>query len=99
MDYREIAEEIEKLERDGTSYQNCVKLAVLYSIIDHKPDKSQSYGFSYSSSASRFLNACNGKRAEDILQIMDEHMEAIEALYPKEYNLIIERINRLSLSK
>ena len=41
---------------------------------------------------SDFLEACNGARVEDVLQIIDEHMEAIAVLYPKEYEEVVGKI-------
>lgn len=41
---------------------------------------------------SEFLEACNGTRIEDVLRIVDEHMEAIAVLYPREYEKIINMI-------
>lgn len=41
---------------------------------------------------SDFLEVCNGVKVEDVLQIMDEHMEAIAVLYPKEYDAVVEKI-------
>lgn len=41
---------------------------------------------------SEFLAACDGSRIEDVLRILDEHMEAIMVLYPKEYKKIISMI-------
>lgn len=38
---------------------------------------------------SEFLTACDGSRIEDVLRILDEHMEAIMVLYPKEHKKII----------
>lgn len=41
---------------------------------------------------SAFLAACEGARVDDVMRIMDEHMEAIRVLYPKEHAAIIRRI-------
>lgn len=41
---------------------------------------------------SEFLDACNGARIVDVLRVVDEHMEAIGVLYPKEYNAVVEKI-------
>jgi hypothetical protein len=45
---------------------------------------------------SPFLTACEGVPVEDVLDIMDEHMEAINLLYPKEYEAILRKLeNRI----
>ena len=43
---------------------------------------------------SRFLEACNGAKMSDMLNVMNEHMEVIMVLYPKEYEAIIDRIKK-----
>lgn len=44
---------------------------------------------------SEFLTACDGAPVEGILDVLDEHMEAIRVLYPKEYDAVVERIGEL----
>lgn len=44
---------------------------------------------------SEFLEACNGVDIEDALEVIDEHMEAIRVLYPKEYNAVVNRIEEM----
>lgn len=41
---------------------------------------------------SEFLQVCNGAKIEDVLKVMDEHMQAIFVLYPKEHDKILKRI-------
>ena len=41
---------------------------------------------------SKFLEVCDGAEIEKVLKVIDEHMEAIMVLYPKEYEQIIKRI-------
>jgi hypothetical protein len=41
---------------------------------------------------SDFLAACDGVPVADVLAVIDEHMEAIRVLYPKEHAVIIRRI-------
>lgn len=55
-----------------------------------KPDEKT--GYVQIEPTSDFLEACNGARAEDVLRIVDEHMEAIAVLYPREYEKIINMI-------
>lgn len=44
---------------------------------------------------SEFLAACDGARIEDVLYVLDEHMEAIKVLYPKEYDAIVLKLEEL----
>lgn len=41
---------------------------------------------------SKFLEACNGGKVEDVLKVIDEHMDAIRVLYPKEYDAVCAKI-------
>lgn len=41
---------------------------------------------------SEFLTTCNGVPVEAVLKILDEHMEAIRVLYPKEFEAIMHRL-------
>ena len=92
MDYTEIQEEIEKLESGDTSYPNCVKLSVLYTVADHMKSGNMP---KYSHASSEFLFAVSGAPIDGVLGILDEHMDCIKALYPKEYNNLIQRIKDL----
>ena len=42
---------------------------------------------------SEFLEACDGVPVERILDVLNEHMDAILVLYPKEYKAIIKRLS------
>ncbi|MCQ2369225.1 MAG: hypothetical protein MJ007_01970 [Paludibacteraceae bacterium] len=88
---RAINEEIERLTNADTTYQNCQKLAVLYSIKDHNTDKVAVY----SHASSKFMKAVAGVPMEQALTVLDEHMEAIQLLYPKEYTAICDKLNNL----
>lgn len=44
---------------------------------------------------SEFLTACDGVRIEDVLMVLDEHMEAIKVLYPKEYDALVKKLEEL----
>lgn len=92
IDLKEIEMEIEKLESQDINYDVCSKLADLYSIKDHfKPKYSQ-----YSFGQSEFLQVCQNAPYEAILSIINEHMDCINALYPKEYSAIIKKIREAS---
>ena len=41
---------------------------------------------------SEFLAACEGVPVDAVLKILDEHMEAIRVLYPKEFDAILRRL-------
>lgn len=95
MNIREINEEIKRLEASKTTYENCNKLAILYTVRDgltEKPDTQRSFAVAGSS---EFLNISMGKDPAKVLQVLDEHMDCIKALYPTEYNILIRRIENL----
>lgn len=93
MDIQEIEVEIKRLEQEDNSYQNLSKLAVLYSIKDHYRDNRRITGYSYASS--EFLNAVANAPIDGVLDILNEHMDAVKLLYPKEYSVIINKVRSL----
>lgn len=103
IDYNEVLDEIARLERDKTTYTNCEKLSILYSIMDHRenpvedrtthePAGTRMYSFAPAPS-SEFLLAMNGADPDEALQILDEHFECVKVLHPKEYAAVIRKIN------
>lgn len=101
VDMREVEEEIEKLENCGaTTYSVCEKLSVLYSVKDHavEPErprlqpKLQHYEREKSYAGSEFALAALKVPQEELVEILDDHMEAIRQLYPREYTHILKRI-------
>lgn len=91
MDRQEILDEIKLLENGDTNYTNCTKLAVLYSIRDNL--KNNTAGYSYGSS--EYLLAVSKAPTEEVYKIMDEHLECIKVLYPKEYTAVINKIKNI----
>ena len=90
----EIERTILELESKDTSYAVCEKLAWLYICKEHlhpapKPDSR----ISEQKDDSEFLKAVAGKSMNRVLAILDEHMEAVKAIYPKEYQQIMFRIS------
>lgn len=44
---------------------------------------------------SRFLAACGGLPTDDVMALVDEHMDVIRVLYPKEYEAILRRLDKM----
>ena len=94
MDMREINTEIARLEGSETTYPNCNKLAMLYTVKDHldEPRQEPTPRMARAEYSSEFLSVVSGAPIEGVLRIIDEHMECVRVLYPKEYSAIIEKI-------
>lgn len=107
MDLNEINAEIAKLEAGGTNYAVCEKLACLYTVRDglqngREPERVRKVEeYSYASNPrqivadepqSEFSQAAYNVPADVLISVMDEHMEAIRAIYPKEYAAVVERL-------
>lgn len=101
LDMHEIDAEITRLENSETTYHNCEKLSVLYAVRDgyaqeDKPVTAHRSAYSYASApSSEFVSAVKSKSLDDVLVVLDDHMAAIQALYPKEYAAVIRKIKDL----
>ena len=87
----------------------CIKLAAYYTILNalypEKKEEPIDVGYSTMPSydeyvplirgKSEFMDVCSQKPITDILEVLNEHMEAIKLLYPKEYDSIIEKIKKI----
>lgn len=88
----------------------CIKLAAFYTILNNlypeqKEEAVVDAGYSTMPSydaylpqintGSEFMDICSQKEITAVLEVLDEHMEAIKLLYPKEYDSIIEKIREL----
>ena len=89
MDLVEIKEEIAELEQSETTWQNIEKLAWLYIVRDNLKE------YSFESKDSEFLEACQDADIQSLLELLDEHMEVVKVLHPKEYRALIDRIRKL----
>lgn len=84
----------------------CIKLAAFYTILNnlYPEQKEETADAGYSTmpsydaylpqirTGSEFMDVCSQKEITAVLEVLDEHMEAIKLLYPKEYDSIIEKI-------
>lgn len=103
---RDLIEAIAECE--GTKNPNantCIKLAAYYTILNYLYPKDETPMHSEMPqnnalvpqirSESEFISICSQKDIRAVLEVLDEHFEAIKLLYPKEYNSIIERLSEL----
>lgn len=98
IDLETIEREIDKLEHREASYRLCERLSWLYSVRDNLMAKTYppDGGLTVATiGGSDFLDAANGKPYEDVLKVVNEHLETIKMLYPKTYDSVIERIRQL----
>ena len=96
----ELLDAIDDLKMAPATFQNAEKLATFYTLYDHlycqrEPESRiqparevtiNRYG------GSEFLQAIEGKAAEDTWAIIDELMTTIKALQPKLYQATIDKI-------
>ena len=97
--------EIASLEQKETTYVVVERLAWLYIVRDHLQIGTAPHDVNVSRETvpeikmnSEFLDVCKGVNIEDLLNIIDEHMEVLKVVYPKEYDAIINKISQLNPS-
>jgi hypothetical protein len=99
IDLETIEREISELEARQPSYKACERLSWLYIVRDHLREKiyppDGKAAIKSALSGSEFLDAANGKPYEDVMRVVDEHLETIRLLYPKTWEGIIQRIKEL----
>lgn len=101
MNTSEITEEIIKLEEADTSWQNVQRLAWLYIVRDHLmsdrvpvvANKIQNVMPGYSG---EFGEVVSGVSVDDVMSVLNEHMQVVKILLPKEYEAVINRIREPS---
>lgn len=94
IDISDVENTIKDLEKSGTSYYNCAKLADLYTVRNEyynkrnkniKDDTKMEYSYA---GKSEFIELFEKADYQKALNIMNQHMDCIKALYPKEYKKI-----------
>lgn len=95
LDLSMIEDEIEELETSGsTDYETCEALSCLYAVRDNLRSRIRREEGA-SAPSSEFLAACVGVAVPDLMAVLDEHMEALRAVYPAEYAAVMSRIRSL----
>jgi len=91
----EIDKTILDLEtRHDTSFATCEKLAWLYIVKDHVT-LPQTHRNAPQGIGSEFLEVISGKDEEALFGVLNEHIEAVKILHPKEYAALIQKIKDL----
>ena len=92
-------------QRNPTA-STCIKLAAFYTIrkelFGEEKDAEHSYGYSYSPdpaeplidnpSDSDFARAIDGRKQAEIWPLMDEMMDTIQAIHPRLYSAVMDRL-------
>lgn len=92
----DLNEEISALETQEPSYTTLERLASMYIVRDRLREAAQSDSMEpVKLSGSEFLEACSGANMPSLFAILDEHMDAIKAIHPREYMALIGKINLL----
>lgn len=94
ISYEEIEKEILTLEKKDTSYAVIERLAWLYIVKEHMEESSPEKRIERTK-GSDFLIACDGKPIDTVLKIIDEYMQSVKEIYPKEYQYVVKLINDL----
>lgn len=98
MDMREITTAIEALEKGETNYTTCGRLATLYAVRNGLNSNNGQVMASVkeapvaSFSRSEFTQKAARLPAAVLADILDEHIESIKELYPREYRKIMNKI-------
>ena len=86
----EVESEIRALEGRGLSWPVAERLTYLYTLRDHirpHPDEE--------TESSEFAKVASGCRLEDLLRVMDGHMEAMRIVCPTEYKSVMTKLRSL----
>jgi hypothetical protein len=90
----ELLDAIKEIQQKEPSYSNCEKLATFYTLLRYlySEEEGQSRDAFPASNGSEFRQAIAGKDIERVVDVLDEHMEVVMLLFPKEYKEVIRRI-------
>ena len=93
LSIEEVERTILELEKRDTTYATCERLAWLYIVHDHLTQRIvQEKARAAEMEGSPFLAVCSGAEIAEILRVVNEHMEAVRVIYPKEYSTVVEKI-------
>ena len=95
IDLEVVDNEINKIEVGcDTSYRACERLAWLYVVRDHLIPKTKD-GVTTYLSGSEFLEAASGVNYQALMQVLNEHMQALSVLQPRVYESVMSKIRDL----
>lgn len=94
----DIDREILELERRETSYAVVERLCWLYVVRDHlegAPSGERKAATTGKLGDTEFLVAASMVPLSDLMAVLDEHMEAIRVVCPREYESVVAKIRAL----
>lgn len=90
---KDLLDAIEKCQGQKNPNANtCIKLAAYYTILDHTPEDSN---YLYSGPSSEFMDYVRRGKSDEVMMIMDELMEELQAANSRLYYETMERLKRL----
>ncbi len=108
IDKRVIDGEIANLEQNARNMNSLEKLAVLYLIKDHmekeehEPKMEANHVRSMyiaperkDEHRSEFMKAVENKNPQEVMKIMDEHMDVVKEFMPKEHRALCDKLKEL----
>lgn len=90
---KELIKAIAETEGMPTSFQNCEKLAVFYTILNHIRDEEQH--FSRRSGDSEFLSVISNKDINAVMSVLDELMQTLDVVEHKLYQTTIDTLKNI----
>lgn len=104
MDLKEIESAMHTLACGDTNYEAVSRLASLIVVRDHLASEHLPQLPAYSGNAratvpavdgSEFLAAVADAPLEEVMRILDKHMEALSVIVPAEYDLVMRQLREL----
>ena len=90
----ELLDAIKEIQSKEPTYSNCEKLATFYTLLRYlySEEEGQSRDAFPASNGSEFREAIAGKDIGKVVDVLDEHMKVVMALFPKEYKAVIKML-------
>ena len=91
-----IEREIRELEASETCYRTCERLAWLYICRDHmRHAPVEEVVTEPEGESSEFVAAARAADLDGLMRVLDEHMEALRVVQPREYSAVLGKIRAL----
>lgn len=90
----DLLDAIREIQNKEPTYANCEKLATFYTLLRYlySEEEGQSRDAFPTTSGSEFRQAIAGKDIGRVVDVLDEHMNVVMTLFPKEYKAVIKML-------